>query len=244
MKNYKVILDNLINMNEELMTRFKDAPFITEHPLDIIVIGAGGISSWAALFLSRLQHNLYVYDFDSFETHNLGGQCAREKDLGKNKAEAIKDLIKEFSPETSIATYGKYEEESMTAPIVICGPDNMAVRKLSFEKWAAEADREIFIDARLSAETGFVYVVLPGMEAEYRKTLFSDSEAEEPLCSFKQTTHCAAMIGSLITSLFTNWLANKNLEDDVREVPFKTEFIIPLMYFNFEVCNQKTLLTV
>jgi tRNA A37 threonylcarbamoyladenosine dehydratase len=56
-------------MNEELMTRFKDAPFITEHPLDIIVIGAGGISSWAALFLSRLQHNLYVYDFDSFEVY-------------------------------------------------------------------------------------------------------------------------------------------------------------------------------
>lgn len=228
-------------MKKELMTRFSDAPFITEEPLDIIIIGAGGISSWVALFISRLQHNLYVYDHDSFEEHNLGGQCVRERDLGKNKAEAVKDIVSEFSPETSVSTYGKYEEESMTAPIVICGPDNMEVRKLAFEKWAAQKDRELFIDGRLSAETGFVFVVTPGLEEDYRLTLFSDAEGDEPLCSFKQTTHCAAMIGSFITSLFTNWLANKNLGDSVRELPFKTEFIIPLMYFNFELCSQKTL---
>lgn len=220
------------NASKEVISRFSSAPFVTKEPLDIVIIGAGGISSWTALFLSRLQHNLYIYDHDTFEVHNLAGQFVRQQDIDKNKAEVMKDLISEFSPYTNVSCFGKFDEESMIAPIMICGPDNMAVRKLAFERWKEQEDKQIFIDGRLQAELGYVFTVTPGREEMYEATLFDDKEVEEPICSFKQTTHCAGLIGSLITSNFVNWLANDLTKDDLREIPFKIEFVTPLMYFN------------
>jgi hypothetical protein len=79
------------------------------------------------------------------------------------------------------------------------------------------------------AEVGMVYVVQKGQEEEYRKTLFEDSDVEEAPCSFKSTSHCGALISSLMVSGFNNFLTNKKTGFDDRVVAFHTDFELPLM---------------
>jgi hypothetical protein len=75
-----------------------------------------------------------------------------------------------------------------------------------------------------------VYIVQKGQEDAYRETLFADSEVAEAPCSFKSTSHCGALIGSLMISGLNNYLANKTQGNDDRWIPFKTDFALPMMY--------------
>lgn len=224
--------------NEDYISRFKDAPFITEEPLDIIIGGAGGISSWLIVLLSRLQHNLHIYDFDSYEAHNLSGQLIDIQSIGKNKAEAIKELALKLSGNTDIDCYGKYEESSMASNIMICGFDNMEARKTFFNNWLAFVETQedksscIYIDGRLTAETFQIFTLVGDdvnkikIYQEYQ--LFADGEVEEAICTFKQTSHIAAMIASMMVANFTNYLVNYKEKDDIRAVQYYIEYISPL----------------
>ena len=78
----------------------------------------------------------------------------------------------------------------------------------------------------------------PIMERYERDWLFSDDEADATLCSYKQTTFMANMIGSIMTNLFVNFCAN-DLEGDEkpmidRSLPFLTSYDASLMMFTTE----------
>ena len=62
--------------------------------------------------------------------------------------------------------------------------------------------------------------------------LFSDAEAEETICSYKQTTFCANMIASYMVNLFVNFCANE--VGACRDFPFFTTYNAELMYFKTE----------
>lgn len=211
--------------------RFSDAPWAkaSQH---IVVGGVGGIGSWAALYLARVGHSLYMYDMDTIDETNMGGQLYQISQIGTNKAVATKENIHAFcGDDANVTVYEKYEEkDGMVTPVVFSCFDNMAARKLMFEKWAAYDKREVFVDGRMLAEVGMVYVVQKGQEDAYRETLFADDEVEEAPCSFKSTSHCGALIGSLMISGLNNYLANKTQGNDDRWIPFKTDFALPMMY--------------
>jgi hypothetical protein len=70
------------------------------------------------------------------------------------------------------------------------------------------------------------------MERYENEFLFSDEEAEETICSYKQTTFMANMIGSVIVNLFVNFVANEYCEELIkRDLPFYTEYSASSMYF-------------
>ena len=54
--------------------------------------------------------------------------------------------------------------------------------------------------------------------------LFSDAEADETVCSYKQTTYMANMIGSLMVNVFTNFVANEVAGAPIRELPYLTSY--------------------
>lgn len=64
--------------------------------------------------------------------------------------------------------------------------------------------------------------------------LFSDDEADETVCSMKQTTYLACMIGSLMTNLFTNFVANQLNPVIPYDLPFFTEYDAQNMIFKTE----------
>jgi molybdopterin/thiamine biosynthesis adenylyltransferase len=210
--------------------RFSDAPW-ANSPQHIVVGGVGGIGSWASLYLARIGHLLYMYDMDRIDETNMGGQLYQISQIGMNKAEAAAANIKAFcGDDASVKTYERYtEEEGFVTPVMFSCFDNMAARKAMFDKWANYDKREAFIDGRMLAEVGMVYLVQKGQEEEYRKTLFDDAEVEEAPCSFKATSHCGGFIGAKMVSALNNYLANKASGFDDRIVPFKSDFELPLM---------------
>lgn len=211
---------------------------------DVMVLGQGGIGSWTTLLLSRIGCSLHIFDMDNYEDHNMTGQVVPHSYIGVNKARAMQRVVNDFSPNCSIMHYPeRYTEESFVGNIMICGFDNMAARKVAFKNWLnmlssltfEQRDACFFQDGRLLAEQLQIFNI-PGGDAERirkyeREYLFSDEEVDEAECTFKQTSHCAAMIASHMVGFLTNWASNADRkskgEPGVRAVPFFYEYLIP-----------------
>lgn len=215
--------------------RFKDLEWYG-NPEDIIVGGAGGIGSWLILFLSRIGHNLYVFDFDTIDGTNFGGQLYPTSHLGKGKVESIKQTVRNFCGEDLVESMGKYDEGSMVSEIMFSSFDNMEARKTMFDKWKTLPEKRVFIDGRMQAEYFEVYAVTPDRVEEYEATLFHDDEVEDLPCSAKSTTHCGAMCASTMVSMFNNFITNEI--DNSRELPFKYSISLQLFMVDMEFDNE------
>jgi len=203
---------------------------------DILVLGQGGIGSWVSLLLSRIGCNLHLYDMDTYEEHNMSGQFVTREYISSPKVYAIRQLISEFSPDCELVD--AYEEEytidSLTNNVTICGFDNMIARRIAFDKWKAQLSIDVdkstyfFQDGRLLAEQLQIFNIpgdKPNLIERYEKDyLFDDGEVEEAECTFKQTSHCAAMIASHMVGFLTNWIG------PIKQVPFFFEYVIPINY--------------
>lgn len=215
---------------------------IQEHK--IILAGLGGIGSYVAFLLSRMRPaELILYDDDIVEEVNMSGQLFSQRDINKSKVSAITRTMQDFSNYYSAAAFKeRYTEDSLTSDIMICGFDNMVARKTFFKKWmqhvVKKSDEEkkncLFIDGRLAAEE-FQVLCIRGddsynMKVYLEKYLFSDSEAEATVCSYKQTTYMANMIASVMVNLFTNFAANQVI-DNLRSLPFFTTYNADSMLF-------------
>lgn len=207
-------------------SRFRDAIWYGV-PKSIIIGGAGNIGSYVALFLSRIGYELYLFDNDHFEEINISGQMCKISDIGKPKIVALKDTLIEFSGrELNVSLFQeRYTKDSMITPIMVSGFDNMTSRKVMFENWCELDERELFIDGRTSGAEGFeVYFVTKGKESLYKETLFEDNEIADVACSYKATSHIGGMIGTIITTGITNFIANEKYDSKIRSLPFRMEF--------------------
>ena len=246
-------------MTEAQSSRFKDAPWFPTEEVHCIVGGSGGIGSWLTLLLARATFTPIIYDFDTIEEHNMGGQLFPKRLIGKTKVEALKEVVKDFADTEIIANNEKYQEDSMSHHYVFSAFDNMKARKDMFAAWkeyvkeweedraviesVSENDEDItvlppfvpiFIDGRLTAEQLQIFCVTPDKIEEYEKHLFDDSEVEDAPCTMKQTSHSAAMIASHMVAFFTNHYTNNMVGEKDRNIPFFWEYFIPINYINEE----------
>ena len=212
----------------------------------VILAGIGGIGSYVAFLLSRMNVGfITLYDPDIVEAVNMSGQLYGNNSIDKFKVNAISNFIEEYSRYYTIAAINeKYTYESSAEDIMICGFDSMAARKVYFENWKDHVNNSpenyrqncLYIDGRLSAETLQVFCIRGddkyNMELYEDLHLFDSSEADPTVCSYKQTTFMANMIGSIIVNLFTNFVANQCEPLIDRELPFFTEYSAETMYLN------------
>lgn len=229
--------------------RFSGAEWYNEiQRKSIILAGLGGIGSWTALQLARMvPSRMVLYDDDVVEAVNMAGQLYGYNDVGKNKVNAVSELITSYTSMQSVyAVPEKFTSECEAGDIMICGFDNMDARKTFFNSWEAhvmctpEEERRkcLFIDGRLSMDE--LQVLCMSGEDSYNimryrnEFLFSSREAEHTVCSMKQTTYLASMIGSFIVNLFTNWVANLLNPIIPYDVPFFTNYNAQNMLLNFE----------
>jgi molybdopterin/thiamine biosynthesis adenylyltransferase len=214
----------------------------------IILAGVGGIGSWTAVLLGKLQpRSIFMYDNDDVEAVNMAGQLYSTQDLGKPKVDALADTIKKYAAyDRTFAVYQYYDADCEPADIMICGFDNMRARLLFFKKWKAHVDAKpedqrghcLFIDGRLAAEELQVFCItgdnrfsIANYEAHY---LFSDSQAEATVCSYKQTAFVANMIAGIMVNLLVNFAANECNPPMPRSLPFKTIYNAEMMFFSTE----------
>lgn len=222
--------------------RFSDLEWYIEDKPEVIIGGAGGIGSWLIFMLARIGYPMYLYEFDTIDETNMGGQLYPIDHVGKTKADSIVETTKLFSDYKDLQIMGKYKESSFAGPIMITCFDNMAGRKLMYENWKKQPNRELFIDGRMGPEHYEIYSVTPGLEEAYEATLFNDDEVEDLPCSAKATSHCGANIGSMITALLNNYVANTQMEG-IRDIPFSLKVNLALMMFEQETVEQDKSIT-
>ena len=219
---------------EQQFDRFKDAIwFNKENPELVKIGGAGGIGSWLTFLLVRAGFKPFVYDFDTIEEHNVGGQLFREQDIGKTKTIALNHIINTFCGTSITAFNQKVDQNTATHYFMFSAFDNMKARKDLFEVWKKSHENcpitPIFIDGRLLAEQLQIFCVTPDtMELYETDHLFDDSLVEDAPCTLRQTSHSAAMIASLMVAFFTNHITNIYEREIMRNVPFYYEYFIPL----------------
>ena len=222
---------------DESTTRFSSALWFNEIQKKVIILaGIGGIGSYVALLLARMKPKaLFLYDDDEVETVNMAGQLYSINNVGKKKVDALADICSSFALYDSVfAIPEKFTLRSEASDIMICGFDSMEARKLYYYKWInhiKELDDErkkhcLFLDGRLAAEEFQVFCItgddVYNQKLYETKYLFGDEQADATVCSYKQTSYMANMIGSMIVNLFVNFVANE--VGGMRDLPFLTSY--------------------
>ena len=235
---------------DDYTSRFSGANWYDEiQSKTIIIAGCGGIGSNTVFQIARMKpDSIIIYDNDTVETGNISGQLFRKDQIGEFKVNAISSIIRDFSNYYSVRAFNElYSYNSSVSSIMICGFDNMEARRIFFNNWLKyvrtidEKDRKycLFIDGRLSFDTIQVFAITGddtfNIQRYSKDFLFSDKEADETICSLKQTTYLACMIASIITNNLVNFCANLAAGFNINSVPFLTEYDSNNMYLKTEI---------
>ena len=232
---------------DEATSRFSSAIWYEKiQEKTIILAGCGGIGSIVGFLLARMKPaSLFIYDNDIVEEANMSGQLYGQSDIGVAKVNALANMVRNYATYGSVfAIAERFTSECEPTDIMICGFDNMEARRVFFTKWIEhvhskpEEERAncLYLDGRLTAEE-FQILCIRGDDG-YNITrynnefLFSDAEADETICSYKQTTFCANMIASYMVNLFVNFCANQ--VGGYRDLPFLTTYNAETMYLKTE----------
>ena len=234
---------------DDITSRFSGASWYEAiQKISVLVGGAGGIGSNFIYNLARVHPaSIYVYDDDIIERANLAGQMFNKASIGKLKVDSVATLSEDFSDYHKVfAIPQRFTEETNASDIMVAGFDNMAARKLFFNKWEQhlsnktpkQLENTLFIDGRLSLDEIQIFC-MTGSDTYHRnlyktKYLFEDWQVPHTQCSMKQTAFCANMIGSLMVNLIVNFVANSLNPVVEHSMPFKTYYGSDLMYFKIE----------
>ncbi len=245
----KIPLNSPTLLIDESTTRFSGAEWFNEiQKARIIVAGIGGIGSNVAFQLARMiPANLTLYDDDNVEMVNMAGQLFSSNNIGESKVNAIANMIYDYtSMKQVLAIKDKFTSDKEPGDIMICGFDNMRARRTFFNSWynhISDKSKEerckcLYLDGRLSMDTLQILCIRGddqyNIERYEREFLFADYEADATVCSMKQTTYLACMIGSLMVNLFTNFIANTLNPVIPYDLPFFTEYDAQNMLFKTE----------
>ena len=234
---------------DEATSRFSSAIWYEKiQEKTIVLAGVGGIGSYVGFLLARMKPaSMFIYDDDIVEAVNMSGQLYGQDDIGVAKVTALANMVRNYANYNSVFAIAEgFTSECEPTDIMICGFDNMEARRVFFTKWTEhvyskpkeERKNCLFIDGRLAAEE-FQILCIKG-DDEYNinrynnEFLFSDAEADETICSYKQTTFCANMIASYMVNLFINFCANQCNPIIDRDLPFLTTYNAETIYFKTE----------
>lgn len=238
-------------------TRFDDAEWLTYvKRTQVTIVGLGGIGSWTAFLLSRLSpFRMITIDGDSVSLHNVGSQLYSERQAYNLKTKAMSEIISAFAPASVIReTYDIMLDQDnigiyiIPRGLIVSATDNIASRTTLFQFLKSQRSGEVgnygdllFLDGRMTAEYYDVYAVdFADQESidAYESTLFDPSESEQLPCGFQQTSHVAANIGSIMTSLFVNYASYKTSGFKFRPIPFLTRFDARMLTLTQHTANE------
>lgn len=242
-------VDSNTTITNDETARFSGAPWFGAIQKKVVVLaGIGGIGSYVAFLLARVHpKSIFLYDDDVIERVNMSGQLYSLSDIGSNKALVMSDKMSSYSNYHSTFVHeSKFTEDCEPANIMMCGFDNMKARKTYFTSWLnlvmskSIKDRKhmLFIDGRLAAED-FQVLCIRGddtynIEKYKNEYLFDDSQADATVCSYKQTSYVANIIGSVMVNLLINFVTNEELNFNINALPFLTTYDAQSMLFKTE----------
>ena len=228
---------------KETTSRFSGAIWYNKiQEMEVTLAGVGGIGSWVALLLAKLDiARLNMYDFDSVEPVNMAGQFYSNSQIGSFKTSAVSESLRHYARYFKAYCFNqRYTENDIRTKVMICGFDNMEARKTFFYSWleavkSSNTKNEfLFIDGRLNAEEFQVFAIegdnVAAIDKYKEEFLFDDSEVEETICSYKQTSFMSNMIASFMVNIFVNFVANQCDPIIPRDIPFFTSYTADTMF--------------
>jgi molybdopterin/thiamine biosynthesis adenylyltransferase len=181
------------------------------------IIGTGAIGSFVAMALAKMGFNVIVtWDDDKIEEHNIANQMFPVDAVGKRKAIATRDMVKQFSGEEALCLATKatgkkaytYLEQAWPSRdvIIILAVDSLDVRKKIVEELRYR--NFTIIDARMGAKTYKVMAFCPADETEYQQYmagLVPDANAVQERCGQKSIIYTVLGVAAEVCS-FINYI--------------------------------------
>jgi molybdopterin/thiamine biosynthesis adenylyltransferase len=170
----------------------------------VLVVGAGGLGSPAALYLAAAGiGTLGLVDADHVELSNLQRQILHfTQDIGTTKVDSAKAKLRQLNPEVEVKTY-PVRLESANAEFIVAdydfivdGSDNFSTKFLLND--VAVKKRIAFSHAAVMRLQGQVMTVIPGKSACYR-CLFKEPPPPEEILSCQQAGILGAVAGTIGT---------------------------------------------
>lgn len=195
-------------LKETIFHRQLDVLSPKDAKKSISIIGTGAVGSVAGLCLAKIGcSNIKLFDFDKVEMHNIPSQMFTPEQVGMPKVNALQSTIKQFTDIETETVSEKWNGE--TSQIMIIAVDSMKERKNIYEQLKEKYMVELMIETRMGAENMRIYPLTPSNPEHqkfYEKTLYSDKEASEEICTRKAIAYNTFVIGGLITSIVQKYL--------------------------------------
>ena len=181
------------------------------NKMPLHVVGVGATGSNDVVVAAKIGLNpIHVWDKDTVEIHNNGGQIYSLSHVEQPKVDALGEVVSHLCGVELVLHNQWWTPEDKLRGIVICGVDSMEVRK---ELFAHVRKRSIacplFIDHRIGGETAIVFTV-PTQDAEqcerYEESLHSDEEAAPLPCTQRGCYDINNIVAGLTVRQIRKWL--------------------------------------
>lgn len=152
----------------------------------VVLIGCGGLGSEVGLGLIRKGiGRLTLFDHDNVELTNLPRQFFQPKDIGKNKAFALAENLRDQATgETDIRAYplsfqvAKAKGISTECSLAVAGVDNNPTRVAVAESYLLQQTPAIFLAVDDQASKGYVFVQTSRLGDPCFMCLFPDARQD------------------------------------------------------------------
>ena len=194
---------------------------VDQEKLDgsLTIVGAGAVGSFTALTLAKMGYagDMYVYDGDIVEAHNLPNQFHPTNSIGLSKVKALCQTVLQFSDKEIDGTPVKIDELGHSYGVMFA-LDSMDGRILLYN--TIKKETQWLFDARMGAELMRIYTInLKDKKdiALYEKTLYPSAKAKQLPCTAKSVIYNVAVIAGLLTNQVKKAMMG---EDYKREIIF------------------------
>lgn len=168
----------------------------------IHILGCGSVGSTVAENLARCGvTKMTFWDFDTVEGHNICNQMFREKDVGKLKVEALRDIITEINPAAAkdIKLEPKGWQGKILSGYVFLAVDSIDVRKAFVEKHMNNLNIKAVFDFRTELE-GAQHYAADWRDAKMKESLWDSMQfTEEEAAAATPVSACGVTLGVATT---------------------------------------------
>jgi molybdopterin/thiamine biosynthesis adenylyltransferase len=157
--NYGLSLESRFSQKQNSTECFNEKKF------NVLLCGAGGIGTYAALNLALEGVGLDIYDGDIIEDHNVARQLFYYDGIGKNKVDVLKRKLEKIAAGTRISVRPSNITKKTTRLLpkydtIICCADNWEARQV-LNAFALESDTPL-INASVTAFSAMAESYVPG----------------------------------------------------------------------------------
>jgi len=184
---------------------------------DITIVGLGGIGSGVVMLLATMGFKfIRGYDYDIMQEHNFSTTLYPEswynEDGSNTKATMAERTAKNYGGkmiETEMNSSLFTGEGQVLSPKTIVCTDSMTSRKLVYESWLMNPDREVLIDLRMDALSMSCITTTKNLD-KYEDYWFPNGQSGEPApCTMKHTIFCANLISGIGVNQLFNYLTQR-----------------------------------